>query len=199
MPLVLLGERIADSPFDHVAIDNASAACAATNHLFAIGRRRIAAIGDQPYETGETAQVRTRGYRLAHDDAGVAVDESLLVPTRRFHREDGARAMAALLDGPFEPPDAVFCFNDLLALGAIRTLLSRGLRVPQDVAVIGFDDIEDGRYATPSLSTISPDKAQIAQLAVERLVGRVEGNISGDGTELWADYVLKPRESTAGA
>lgn len=198
VPLVLLGERIADSPFDHVAIDNASAARAATGHLFALGRRRIAAIGDQPYETGETAQVRTRGYRLAHVDAGVPVDESLLVPTRHFHRDDGARAMATLLDGPSQPPDAVFCFNDLLALGAIRTLLSRGLRVPEDVAVIGFDDIEDGRYATPSLSTISPDKAQIAQLAVQRLVDRVEGSLSGDGTELWADYVLQKRESTCG-
>ena len=55
-----------------------------------------------------------------------------------------------------DPPDAVFCFNDLLALGAPRTILQAGLQVPQDIALVGFDDIEDGRYSTPSLTTISP-------------------------------------------
>jgi len=197
IPLVLLGERIAHSPFYHVAIDNAAAARAATGHLLGLGRRRIAAIGDQPYETGETAQVRTHGYRQAHTDAGVNVDENLIISCPHFHRGDGARAMAELLDRPGPPPDAVFCFNDLLALGALRTLLTRGLRVPQDVAVIGFDDIEDGRYTTPSLSTIAPNKAQIAQLAVERLIGRVDGTTTGPGTELWADWQLKQRETTA--
>ncbi len=196
IPLVLLGERIANSPYDHVAIDNAAAARAATGHLLDMGYRRVAAIGDQPYETGETAQVRTRGYRQAHADAGLAVDENLLVACPHFHREDGARAMAALLDRAGPTPDAVFCFNDLLALGALRTLLSRGHQVPRDVAIIGFDDIEDGRYATPSLSTIAPDKAQIARLAVDRLIGRVDGSITGPGTELWADWQLQARETT---
>jgi LacI family repressor for deo operon, udp, cdd, tsx, nupC, and nupG len=197
VPLVLLGERTADGPFDHVGIDNAGAALAATEHLFQIGRRRVAAIGDQPYETGETAQLRTYGYRQAHLAAGRDVDERLIVGCAHFHREDGARAMAQLLDGPGPPPDAVFCFNDLLALGALRTLLARGYRVPEDVAIIGFDDIEDGRYATPSLSTISPDKAQIAHLAVARLTGRMHGAIDTAGTDQWADYQLVERETTS--
>lgn len=80
-PLVLLGERIAESPYDHVAIDNVTAAYTATAHLLSIGRRRIAAVGEQPYETGETAQLRTRGYRDAHAARGLAVDDSLVVPT----------------------------------------------------------------------------------------------------------------------
>src|SRR5690606_5943675 len=101
-----------------------------------------------------------------------------------------------------------------LALGALRTLLVRGIRVPEDVAVIGFDDIEDGQYATPSLSTISPDKAQIARLALERL-GRqlgdpAEGTGQEDGgpadtrpddtgpEEIVADHRLVVRESTVG-
>ncbi len=202
MPLVLLGERIADGGFDHVAIDNVAAARQATEHLFSLGRRRVAALGDQPYETGETAQLRTKGYRLAHEAAGRAVDESLVVPTSRFHRADGADAMRKLLRHPDGPPDAVFCYNDLLALGALRTLLSAGLRVPDDVAVMGFDDIEDGRYHTPSLSTVAPDKHQIAQLAVERLVARL-GRDSDDEanhspSELWAEHRLMVRESTVG-
>ena len=69
-----------------------------------------------------------------------------------------------------EPPDAVFCYNDLLALGAMRAVLARGLRVPGDVAVVGFDAIDEGRFATPPLTTIAPDKERIAELAVTRLL-----------------------------
>ncbi|MEU6173651.1 LacI family DNA-binding transcriptional regulator [Streptantibioticus parmotrematis] len=197
-PLVLLGERIADSRYDHVAIDNVTAAREATGHLLGLGRTRVAAVGDQPYETGETAQLRTRGYRHAHADHGREVDESLIVGTRRFHHADGARAMAALLDHPDGPPDAVFCYNDLLALGALRTLLSRGVRVPDDIAVAGFDDIEAGRYHTPTLTTVSPDKATIARLAVDRLIARLGDRPDEPPAELWAPHRLVPRESTTG-
>jgi DNA-binding LacI/PurR family transcriptional regulator len=197
-PLVLLGERIAESPYDHVAIDNVAAAYAATEHLLGIGRRRIAAVGDQPYDTGETAQLRTRGYRDAHAARGLAVDPSLIVPTPRFHRADGAAAMAGLLGHPDGPPDAVFCYNDLLAEGVIRTLLAHGLRVPEDVAVVGFDDIETGRYSTPTLTTVSPDKAAIARLAVERLIGRLTDRPDEPPAELWASHHLAVRESTTG-
>jgi DNA-binding LacI/PurR family transcriptional regulator len=201
-PLVLLGERIAESPYDHVAIDNVAAATEATEHLLDLGRTRIAAMGDQPYDTGETAQLRTRGYRRAHAARGVPVDESLVVRTDRFHRTDGAAAMARLLDHPDGPPDAVFCYNDLLALGAIRTLLTRGLRVPEDVAVVGFDDTEAGRYNTPTLTTVSPDKATIARLAVDRLVARLATS-SGPApapapAELRVPHRLAIRESTVG-
>ena len=65
--------------------------------------------------------------------------------------------------GSGAPPDAVFCFNDLLALGALRALHEAGLRVPEDVAVVGFDDIEDGRYSAPTLTTVAPDKDRIAR------------------------------------
>lgn len=195
-PLVLLGERIAESDYDHVAIDNVAAARAATEHLLDLGRARVAAMGDQPWESGETAQLRTRGYREAHQARGLIVDESLVVTTKRFHRADGAAAMAQLLRHPQGPPDAVFCYNDLLALGAIRTLLSNGVRIPEDVAVVGFDDIEAGRYNTPTLTTISPDKTTIAQLAVDRLIARLENRDDSAPAELWAPYELAVREST---
>jgi len=195
-PIVLLGERIAGGGFDYVAFDNVAAARRATEHLIALGRRRIAAIGAQPWDHGETAQYRTQGYHDALVSAGRSVEPDLLVRTPHFHRADGAAAMARLLDLP-EPPDAVFCFNDLLALGAIRTLLERGYRVPEDVAVIGFDDIEDGRYSTPTLTTVSPDKQRIAAAAVEYLLERLEGEDKAPRT-LMVDFTLVVRESTAG-
>jgi DNA-binding LacI/PurR family transcriptional regulator len=89
------------------------------------------------------------------------VHEDLIIRTPRFNRVDGARAMAHLLDSG-DPPDVVFCYSDLVALGAIHTLVTRGLRVPEDAAVIGYDDIEDGAYPNPTVTTISPDKEMIA-------------------------------------
>jgi DNA-binding LacI/PurR family transcriptional regulator len=155
----------------------------------------VAAIGDQPYRTGEAAQLRTRGFRLAHERAGLPVHEELIVSTPRFNRSDGASAMGHLLDLA-DPPDAVFCYSDLVALGAIHTLTRRGLRVPEDVAVIGYDDIEDGRYANPPVTTISPDKAMIAETAVERLILRITGTAPVPGLELRAPHRLVVRAST---
>jgi DNA-binding LacI/PurR family transcriptional regulator len=96
------------------------------------------------------------------------------------------------------PPDALFCFNDLMALGALRALLESGVRVPEDVAVVGWDDIEDGRYSTPTLTTISPDKHQIASLAVEFLAARLGGGKGEPAREVTAGFELVVRESSAG-
>ena len=197
-PIVLLGEKLLESVHDRVSIDNISAARAATDHLFDIGRTRLAAIGDQPYATGETAQLRTTGFVLSHTDRGLVPDPSLVVQRKNFHFADGAAAMHQLLDHPDGPPDGVFCFNDLLAMGAIRTILDAGLRVPEDIAVVGFDDIEAGIYQTPSLTTVSPDRARIARLAVERLVARLREETAEPAADLLADYALIVRESTVG-
>jgi len=198
MPLVILGERASDGTFDHVGIDDVAAAREAVTHLLELGRRRIAAIGDQPYATGEAAQRRTQGYRQAHAQAGLPVDESLVISTPRFNRADGAQAMAVLLDRP-DPPDAVFCYSDLVALGAVHTLLNRGRRVPEDVAVIGYDDIEDGRYSHPTISTIKPDKAMIAATAVERLMLRMQSRKPLPGIEVRIGHTLLARQSTLGS
>jgi DNA-binding LacI/PurR family transcriptional regulator len=207
-PMVLLGERIWHGPADHVAIDNTAAAADATRHLAALGRRRIAAIGAQDRPSGVTARQRLAGYRAALAEAGLPADPTLVAEVNSFHRADGAAAMARLLEAP-HPPDAVFCFNDLLALGAVRTLLERGLDVPGDVAVIGFDDIEDGRFSTPTLSTVSPDTGRIAQLAVDLLAERLGEPVpnqpaAGDGgggvppREVRVGHRLVARESTLG-
>jgi len=197
LPLVVLGERVSDGSFDHIGIDDVAASLEATEHLLGLGRRHVAAIGDQPYRTGEAAQLRTRGYRLAHERAGVPVREELVVSTPRFNRADGATAMAHLLDLE-EPPDAVFCYSDLVALGALHTLAARGLRVPEDVAVVGYDDIEDGRYSNPSVTTVSPDKRVIAETAVERLLKRIGSSTPVPGMEIRAPHRLIPRASTIG-
>jgi DNA-binding LacI/PurR family transcriptional regulator len=195
-PMVLLGERIHDGPADHVAIDNVAAAKAATGHLVALGRRRIAAIGDQRDAGPGTAWLRLAGFTGALRDAGLALDRRLVMPAPSYHRQDGAAAMTRLLDLE-QPPDAVFCFNDLLAFGAIRAILSRGLRIPGDVAVVGFDDIEEGRFSTPTLTTIGPDKQQIAHLAVSLLHERLNSGRKLPPRELQADFSLMVRESTA--
>jgi DNA-binding LacI/PurR family transcriptional regulator len=198
LPLVILGERTSDGSFDHVGIDDVAASFDAVSHLLQLGRRRIAAIGDQPYVTGEAAQRRTQGYRQAHAAAGVPVDESLIIQTSRFNRLDGAQAMTALLERP-DRPDAVFCYSDLVAIGAVHVLVQRGLRIPEDVAVIGYDDIEDSRFSNPTISTISPDRAAIASLAVERLMLRLSSQGPVPGAEIRASHYLVPRQSTLGA
>lgn len=192
-PLVLLGERQGGGNHDHLAIDNVSAAMDATTHLIDIGRRRIAAIGDQEHDT---ARLRTVGYRTAHRRAGLSVDDSLIVPTHRFHRVDGAAAVRSLL-ALAEPPDAVFCYADPMALGAIRAIRDAGLQVPDDIAVVGIDDIDDGAFAVPSLTTIAPDKRFIATRAVERLVARIaDPELAAE--EIIAPHRLVVRESTGG-
>jgi DNA-binding LacI/PurR family transcriptional regulator len=94
-------------------------------------------------------------------------------------------------------PDAVFCVTDWVALGVIRTLQLRGFKVPDDVAVSGFDDIPYGRAATPTLTTISPDRTAIARLAVESLLAQLD-DPTYEPVEQEAPFTLIIRESTAG-
>lgn len=196
-PLVLLGERLAHVGADHVAIDNIGASAQATRHLIGLGRTSIATIGGSLESTGA---LRLRGFKSALAEANRVCDPRLVLPVTDYHRGEGFAAMMALLNLETRP-DAVFCFNDLLALGAMRAIHVAGLRVPQDVAVVGFDDIEDGRYSTPTLTTISPDKAEIARASVELLARRIERTVRtepGKAREIFASHRLIVRESTSG-
>ncbi len=202
-PLVLLGERDIPGPADHVAIDNVSAARTVVEHLIGIGRRRIAVIGDQPAKNSGTASLRIAGYRQALAAAALPGDPALVVPVENYQRADGAAAMDHLLGLP-EPPDAVFCCNDLLAVGAMRAALVRGIAIPDRIAVAGFDDIAEGAYGFPSLTTIAPDKAAIAEAAVNLADRRVDPIRGGRGArnpepqDVRAPFTLKVRESTTG-
>ncbi|MGW0605381.1 LacI family DNA-binding transcriptional regulator [Streptomyces sp. NPDC002644] len=172
VPVVLLGERDPDGRADRVAVDNVAAADEATTHLLETGRRRVAAIGLQPHLHNGTALQRLQGYRRALRRAGLAPEPDLERTVRALHREDGAEAMTALLDDGVRA-DAVFAFSDELALGALHAARNRGLRVPEDLAVAGFDGIEDARYANPALTTVVPDKRQIAERALQCLADRI--------------------------
>jgi len=198
-PLVLLGERDVPGPADHVAIDNVAAARTAVEHLIGLGRRRIAVIGDKPDKASGTSSLRITGYRQALAAAGLPADPALVVPVEHYERPHGAAAMARLLQLP-QPPDAVFCCNDLLAIGAIRAALERGVAIPDQVAVAGFDDIAEGSYAFPSLTTIAPDKAAIAEAAVglAHQRSRPTRGKPSDPQDLRTPFTLKIRESTAG-
>jgi DNA-binding LacI/PurR family transcriptional regulator len=196
VPLVLLGEHAYGLDCDHVALDNVSAARQATEHLLGLGRTRVAVIGAQP--KARTAKPRLEGATAALQAAGLPLPAEYRETTGPYTRQVGAESMRRLLALP-DPPDAVFCFSDLLALGAIRAAHEAGARVPADIAVVGFDDIEEGRYSIPTLTTISPDKQQLARLAVSLLRDRMKpGDLPRQHVTASVGHRLVARESTLG-
>ncbi len=199
IPTVLLGERIdAGGGLLHVAIDNVAAARAATAHLVQAGRRRIAAVGADITAGGlGPALRRLHGYRQALAEAGIAGVPELELPTgggSGWAHGPGYEAVDRLL-GRGVPVDGMFCFNDVLALSALKAIRARGLRVPEDIAVVGWDDITEAAYYAPSLTTVRPDKTAIARTAVERLLGLVAG-AKGDGEQVTCGFELVVRESS---
>jgi len=196
-PIVLLGERLSHVGVDHVAVDSVAAAGEAVNHLLSLGRRSIAAIGTSRRPAGTVAQ-RQRGYEQALTAAGLPLDRARYGDVDLFHREPGYLAMRELLRRCPEL-DAVFCFNDLLAFGALRALAEAGRRVPEDVAVVGFDDVQECRYSSPPLTSISPDKAAIARYAVDLLLQRLQRGGPAEPQEVFPGYRLVVRQSTVPA
>ena len=199
-PVVLIGERSGMGVVDHIGIDNAAAAEVATNHLLQSGRRRVAFIGAHPDSSLRMASLRYSGYKQALERAGVTVDSHLVVQTGSYHRGNGESAMATLLDSD-ALPDGVFCATDLLALGAMKAIHERGLTMPGDIAVVGFDGLEEGRYSVPPLSTIEPDKGHIARASVETLLMRIRERESGmsrsDLQDLEVPFSLIARSSSS--
>ncbi|QNK82192.1 LacI family DNA-binding transcriptional regulator [Nakamurella sp. PAMC28650] len=198
VPMVLLGEHTAPRRFDHAGTDNVLAAKDAVAHLVAAGARRVAVIGAEPGAGRETSRLRLRGYRAAVKAAGQRPDPGLVQAVGTFHRQDGAEAMHRLL-GLANPPDATFCFNDSLALGALRVLYDRGIRSPQDMRIVGFDDVEEGRFSMPTLSTIAPDKPAIARAAVDLLCDRIGGSTLAPRDVVVPHHLVLRESSQVGA
>lgn len=205
-PLILLGEHIGETSLPHVAVDNTAAARAAVEHLLARGRRRIAAIGLQQDGPNETSVLRLSGYRAALEAAGIPFDPALVGVVEGYHRADGARAAEHLLDAGVDF-DGVFAFNDLLALGALHVLGSRGIAIPEQVAVIGFDDIDEASFSTPTLSSVAPDTRALARAAIELLTeprtGEPHAGAAQTGTTQTAGspaipFTIAERASTGG-
>lgn len=173
-PMVLLGERIFTDSLDHIATENVEGAKKATEYLISTGCTKIAIVGTHPGEKIGSAALRFEGYKQALAEAGIAFDPQLEVPMKMWHRIDGEVAMDSLLKRGIVP-DAVVAGNDLLASGVEHSIQVHGLRVPEDISVIGFDNSEESRYLSPALTTISPGLKEVARLAVETLNDRIEG------------------------
>jgi len=198
-PVVLLGDQVGHHgkalPVDQVTYDNLAAACAATEHLMDLGRRRIAVLGDLSHAT---ARLRVQGHQAAHHRRGLPVDPSLVIDAGGYRYHHGTRAAQALLTQCRPAPDALFCCNDQLAIGAMRVLVSHGLRIPEDVAVVGFDDIDVAEHTNPSLTSIALDRTAIAAAAVDRIVDRLHGRVTAGHEVKTVDFSLVLRQSTTG-
>lgn len=179
VPVVSYGRPAVPVPLPYVDNDNVGGAEKAVRHLLERGRRRIATIAGPQDMIG--GQDRLTGYRNALH----ACDRRSIVAVGDFTRESGAVAMRHLLEDDPEL-DAVFVANDLMAIGALQTLRQAGRRVPDDVAVVGFDDIEAARYTEPPLTTVRHPIAEQAAAMVRLLLGLFE-----DGP---ADPVILPTE-----
>lgn len=197
-PLVLFGGPSGDQDVDHVVIDNFTAGRTAVEHLISLGRTRIAAIGPLTEPRTDEESPRLAGYREALRAGGLAVVPHFIQAAAAYHRRDGAAAMERLLSQDRDRPDAVFCFSDLLAAGAMRTALSVGLRVPEDLAIVGFDDVEEASFLTPTLTSVRPNKGRIAELTVQRLALSIDQGVEHSPANLTADHELVRRESTLG-
>lgn len=170
VPVVLLNCDVAGTDFNAINVDNYGGALSMVRHLIGLGHRRIAMV------TGAAANFdareRLRGFRAAIAEAeGVEGVEA----QGDFTEAGGYRAATDLATGP-HPPTAVFCANDSLAVGAISALRRAGRRVPDDVAVAGFDDIPIGRYLSPSLSSVRVDVNRMGARAVELLCHAIAGD-----------------------
>ncbi|OQR59590.1 LacI family transcriptional regulator [Streptomyces maremycinicus] len=155
----------------HVDGDNRGGARLAVRHLVSLGRRRIATVAG-PYDQENSAADRLAGYRDVLGDAGPPHPD--LVQRADYTRQGGADAMAALLDR-HPDLDAVFVASDLMASGALRTLRERGRRVPEDVAVVGFDDLTSIAETTdPPLTTVHQDTEEMGRLMARLLLAREE-------------------------
>jgi DNA-binding LacI/PurR family transcriptional regulator len=198
---VFIGEHLPETlpqGSDYVRIDNIAAAFDATSHLIAQGRRRLAfigaidtALGKQPHSSGT---MRRDGFLAALAAHGLDDGPDRIQVVDDWHREDGFAGARELLARHPEV-DGIVCGNDDLATGALAMLRRLGRRVPEDVAVIGYDDTPDSRFTFPALSTIAPDKRTLAMTALDLLAERIQG-YDGPPRTIDTPYTLVVRGST---
>jgi phosphoserine phosphatase RsbU/P len=166
IPVLTIGAR--EPGVASVTVDNAIGVRALTRHLIeAHGRRRIAFVAGH----GREAERRFAGYRLGHRDCGLVLDERLLIPGD-FQIGSGRQAVAALFDGAGPGCDAIVAANDWMAMGVLEALAARGRRVPEDVAVVGFDDVDEARFTVPPLTTVRQVPRQLGVEAVRAVLAR---------------------------
>tara|TARA_R110002110_G_scaffold415561_2_gene650940 strand:- start:165473 stop:166480 length:1008 start_codon:yes stop_codon:yes gene_type:complete len=191
-PLVMACEYDERIPIPGVRIDNARAALEAVRYLGEQGHRRIAYINGP--QGSPLCRDRLKGYRKAMAEMGVR-KTSHLVFNGDFTLDSGAQAARALLDAG-KLPTAVFAANDAMAIGALQVLRQRGIRVPRDISLMGFDDIKFAAYCDPPLTTVRQPRREIGALSMQIMIDILAGNsIASTTREL--PYELVFRESVA--
>jgi len=191
VPIVLINNQHPGEFVFSVTIDNLNAGRQATRHLAELGHKSIGYIGDQFGFQSDTE--RFAGYRQVLEEAGIGFRPDL-VAHGDGGPEGGMRAMARLLALP-EPPTAVFCYNDLEALGAMRAAREHGLKVPDDLSVVGLDDLFLASYTDPPLTTVQQPKRQMGWLAAQILLDLLSGGRPEDQVTLGGKLIV--RQSTA--
>ena len=170
---IIYGAFAADQPGLSLGCDNVKGGRIATDHLLGLGRRRIAILGDTSQRHPEFA-LRRDGYAAALQEAGIEPDSTLeLMADNTEH--DAYQAMRACLDSGIEF-DGLFAVTDVLAIGALRALVDAGRRVPDDVSIVGFDDLPRAAYVNPPLTTIRQNIREAGEGLVRTIVGLIEGD-----------------------
>jgi LacI family transcriptional regulator len=166
IPVVAIDRQLSDHDVHSVMVDNRAGACEATRHLLAGGRRRVGCIVGP--NRISTSNERLDGYRQALTEHGAPFDRSL-VRRADFREQGGYKATRTLLDLP-EPPDALFVANNLMTLGALHAIQELGLRVPDDLGVVGFDDSPAAPLLRPRLTVVAQPTYEIGKVAGELLL-----------------------------
>ncbi|KAB2970968.1 LacI family transcriptional regulator [Streptomyces sp. SS1-1] len=193
LPLVVLDPlHLPDARVTSVGATNFAGGLAATRHLLSLGHRRIAYLGGPAMAVCN--QARMHGYRAAMEAEGARVPDAYIRPGE-FTYETGLLGAAALLDLD-EPPTAVFAGNDEIALGAVETARTRGLRVPEDLSVVGFDDTSLAQMASPPLTTVRQPLREMGATALRTALRLADGEkVESHHIELATELVV--RASTA--
>lgn len=175
-PIVVWGHPVADKHYTVVGSDNFMGGYTATQHLLEQGRRQIAFFGNT--ENPENA-ARFEGYRQAQQDHGVTPDPGLRVDVP-FDMQSAGAAIRDFFSESGAKPDAVMCVSDVMALAAQSTFRELGLRVPEDIAVVGYDDISLAAYGSPPLTTVSQSIHEAGRILVETVLGLIRGEPVSD-------------------
>ena len=174
IPTVSLDRRVEGMDIPVIVADNFYGGYLATQHLISLGHTRIGCIS-RPVELSHAAE-RVKGYLAALKDAGITPDPSWMA-MGGYQLANGKKAMNSLLKLA-HPPTAVFCYNDMMAIGALRCAHERGLCVPEDLSIVGFDDIVEAGFTCPALTTIHQDKYEMGRRGMKLLLKLIENKTS---------------------
>jgi LacI family transcriptional regulator, galactose operon repressor len=169
-PVVLVNRNVDDYPSDQVSSDNLAGGRRVAEYLLANGRKRIALIGGVP--RASTIRDREQGFRAALKRGGAELAPQYYQRSDTFSHASGLQAIERLLELG-EPPDAVFCVNDVLAMGAMDGARARGVRVPEDLWIVGYDDIELASWGAYDLTTVRQPMEQMVSEAIELLLAKI--------------------------